>query len=179
MPEIEIRPANLNELSILLKMDRSYQTTHVWQMDRSIEKGQITIHFREVRLPRPVRVEYPNQPENMTVELAKAGSLLVAAMNEVSVGYIQAREMQNTSTAWINNLAVTEELRRKGIGSALVLAVQGWAAKRGLCRIVLEMQSKNYPAIQMANKLGFEFSGYNDHYYENRDIALFFSSFLR
>jgi ribosomal protein S18 acetylase RimI-like enzyme len=179
MPEIEIRAANLTELSALLKMDHSYQTTHVWQMDRSVEKGQISIYFREVRLPRPVRVSYPNQPENITAELSKAGNLLIAVMNETAVGYIQVREIQNTDTGWISNLAVVEELRRKGIGGALVLAVQNWASKRGLRRVVLEMQSKNYPAIQLANKLGYEFSGYNDHYFENRDIALFFSSFLR
>jgi RimJ/RimL family protein N-acetyltransferase len=41
------------------------------------------------------------------------------------------------------------------------------------------MQSKNHPAIQLAHKLGFEFCGYNDHYFSNQDIALFFSRPLR
>ena len=38
-----------------------------------------------------------------------------------------------------------------------------------------EMQSKNYPGISMANKLGYEFCGYSDRYYTNQDIALFFA----
>ena len=96
-----------------------------------------------------------------------------------AVGYIQITENPSTSTAWVINMAVLEEIRHKGIGSALLYAAQSWAAKRNLRRMVLEMQSKNFPAIQLANKLGYEFSGYNDHYYENRDIALFFSIFLR
>jgi ribosomal protein S18 acetylase RimI-like enzyme len=45
--------------------------------------------------------------------------------------------------------------------------------------MVLEMQPKNYPAIQLAQKLGFDFCGYNDRYYANRDIALFFAKGLR
>jgi ribosomal protein S18 acetylase RimI-like enzyme len=46
-------------------------------------------------------------------------------------------------------------------------------------RIILEMQPKNYPAIKLTQKLGFELCGYNDHYYANQDIALFFSKWLR
>jgi ribosomal protein S18 acetylase RimI-like enzyme len=43
----------------------------------------------------------------------------------------------------------------------------------------LDMQSKNYPAIRLAQKMGFVFSGYSDHYYPNQDIALFFSLDVR
>ncbi len=70
MPEIEIRPAQITDLNTLLRMDHSYQTAYVWQMDRFSEKGQISIYFREVRLPRPVRIEYPNPPEKVAAEFA-------------------------------------------------------------------------------------------------------------
>jgi hypothetical protein len=36
------------------------------------------------------------------------------------------------------------------------------------------MQSKNYPAMMLAQKHGYEFCGYNDRYYPNQDIALVF-----
>ena len=62
--------------------------------------------------------------------------------------------------------------------SALVLAAQDWCGKKGIHRLTLEMQPKNYPAIQFAYKLGFEFSGYNDQYYRDQEIAIFFSSYL-
>jgi hypothetical protein len=45
--------------------------------------------------------------------------------------------------------------------------------------MVLEMQPKNHAAISMAQKLGFDLCGYNDRYYSNRDIALFFSRSVR
>jgi len=41
--------------------------------------------------------------------------------------------------------------------------------------MILEMQSKNYPAISLARKMGFVFSGYSDRYYPDREIALFFT----
>ena len=70
-------------------------------------------------------------------------------------------------------------LRLKGIGTALVLAAQNWSMQRMNRRITMEIPSKNYPAIKLAMKLGFEFSGYNDAYYPNKDIALFFSRFMK
>jgi len=75
-------------------------------------------------------------------------------------------------------LAVDRIIRRNGIGSALVLAAQDWCGKKGIHRLTLEMQPKNYPAIQFAYKLGFEFSGYNDQYYRDQEIAIFFSSYI-
>jgi ribosomal protein S18 acetylase RimI-like enzyme len=179
MPEIEIRPAEITDFNSLVQIDHSYPTPYVWQMDRFIEKGAINLHFRETRLPRPVRVDYPNPPDKLASDFSQKGGVLVAVLEGIQVGYIQIKENPSTSTAWVHNLAVIEELRRKGIGSALILAGQNWAGQRNLRRMVIEMQSKNYPAIQLANKLGYEFSGYNDHYYENRDIALFFACFLR
>ena len=50
-----------------------------------------------------------------------------------------------------------------------------WMEQHNKGQLVLEMQSKNYPAICLAIKLGFEFCGYNDRYYQNQDIVLFFA----
>jgi hypothetical protein len=41
------------------------------------------------------------------------------------------------------------------------------------------MQSKNQPAIRLAQKHGYEFCGYNDHYYMTQDVALFFAKALK
>ena len=41
------------------------------------------------------------------------------------------------------------------------------------------MQSKNFPAICFAQKHGLNFCGYNDRYYHNQDLALFFGMVLK
>jgi ribosomal protein S18 acetylase RimI-like enzyme len=179
MPEIEIRPAVVNDLTGLVAVDHEYQTPYVWQMDRTYEKGQITVAFREIRLPRPVKVDAPVSPEALGSDLSIKTGLLVASMKNEIAGYISLKEMAPTETAWVLDLVVRSSDRRHGIGTALVLAGQEWASQRSLHRMVIELQSKNFPAIQMAMKLGFEFCGYNDQYYNNRDIALFFAKNIK
>jgi ribosomal protein S18 acetylase RimI-like enzyme len=44
---------------------------------------------------------------------------------------------------------------------------------------MLETQTKNHPAICFYRKHGFVFCGFNDRYYTNQDIALFFAQNLR
>ena len=174
MPQIEICPASSQDLEKLSELDHSYQTGYVWQMDRSLEEGQISTFFREIRLPRIVRVDYPHSPTRL-LETLPLMTVLVALYKSNLVGYVSVKEHVIPQSAWISDLMVTEKLRRQGIGTALILAAQEWAMSKDLKRIFLEMQSKNYPAIKFAMKIGFEFCGYNDHYYTNQDIALFFT----
>lgn len=174
MPQIEICPATSQDLEKLVDLDHSYQTEYVWQMDRSLEKGQISTFFSEIKLPRIVRVEYPHSATRLLETLPQA-AVLVALYKSNLVGYVSVKEQVIPQSAWISDLMVSEKLRRQGIGTALVLAAQDWAMDKNFKRIFLEMQSKNYPAIKFAMKIGFEFCGYNDHYYTNQDIALFFT----
>jgi ribosomal protein S18 acetylase RimI-like enzyme len=82
-------------------------------------------------------------------------------------------------TAWLTDVVVSARFRRQGVGMALILAAQSWAVDRKDNRALLEMPSKNKPAIGLARKLGYEFCGYNDMYYETQDIALFFGRSIR
>ena len=65
------------------------------------------------------------------------------------------------------------------LGNALLAAAQAWAEGRSHRRLILEMQSKNLPAIRLAQKFGCEFCGYNDHYYLTQDVTLFFTKTLK
>jgi len=68
----------------------------------------------------------------------------------------------------------------RGIGAALLLAALEWSVEqREFRQVVVEMQSKNYPAYSLVRKLGFDFAGFSDQFYFNKDIALFFSCALR
>lgn len=176
MPQIEIRPATAADSAALTNLEHFYQTPYVWQMERLTEEGQTSVAFREVRLPRMVRVEYP-RPVDMDMGGQKV--VLAAFLEGVGVGYVGLSENKAPTSAWVSDLVVGERHRRQGIGSALLLAAQEWASERRLRRMILEMQSKNYPAIRMATKLGYEFCGYHDHFYSNQDIALFFACYLR
>ena len=179
MPEIEIRPATREDIPYIVSIDHAYQSNYVWQMDFLTEESQLSINFREVRLPRPVIVEYPRQPNRLSVEWDERAVVLVGILAGEIVAYLSISEDVAPTTAWVTDLAVNPNCRRQGIASALVLAAQEYSTRRRNRRMVLEMQSKNHAAIRLVKKLGYEFCGYNDHYYENQDIALFFAQALR
>jgi GNAT superfamily N-acetyltransferase len=136
------------------------------------------VTFREVRLPREVHVNYPRVPQKLVDDWTKRDLLLLAEENEKVRGYISVGKGIAPASAWIEDLAVDRIHRRNGVGSSLVIAAQDWCGKKGIHRLTMEMQPKNFPAIQFAYKLGFEFSGYNDQYYRDQEIAIFFSSYI-
>lgn len=180
MPEVAIRPALSSDFHALVAISPAFQTARVWQMDRNFEEGQFIFHFREIRLPRPVKVEYPRSSSQIFGEhWLENQHFLVASIGNEVVGYGRISLTISPRTIWMLDLVVQEHHRQKGIGTALIVAAQEWGEQRGARRMTVEMQSKNYPGVQLMRKIGFELSGYNDQYYLNQDIALFFTSWLR
>lgn len=148
-------------------------------MDYNSEPGQIGVVFREIRLPRSVRLEYPRTLASMADTWLEKDLFLVAAMEDQLVGFVTLAADRETRTARIADLVVTEKLRRQGIGTALVFACHEWSSRQKLRRMMLEMQAKNHAGINMARKLGYDFCGFNDHYFANHDIAVFFTYILK
>ncbi|NOQ39176.1 MAG: GNAT family N-acetyltransferase [Anaerolineales bacterium] len=178
MAKIDIRPAISTDIPKMISLDHNYATGHVWQMTLDLTDIQTQVSFREVRLPREVHVNYPRIPRRLLDDWTKRDLLLLAEEGGIVRGYISVRLGIAPASAWVEDLTVDRIYRRNGIASALVLAAQDWCGKKGIHRLTLEMQPKNYPAIQFAYKLGFEFSGYNDQYYRDQEIAIFFSSYI-
>lgn len=180
MPAIEIRPAIATDIVDLIKLEHNYTTDHVWQMDIDKSNGEISVRFREVRLPRPVKVDYPRSFKSLVDNWTQRSGLLVALYQEKIVGYVSLLKNLAPNATWMTDLVVSKPLRRQGIGSALILAAQEWVIHQtDNNKIVIELQPKNYPAINLSQKLGYDFSGYDDHHFTNSDIAIFFSKWLR
>jgi len=179
MPEIEVRPAVENDIQLLIQFDHSFSSDHALQMEYRLEAGQLGAAFREVRLPRSVKVEYPRAPGSLAESWQKRSGLLIAVLNGAPVGYVSLSQETLPFTTWMTDVVVDARLRRQGIGSALVLAAQDWMAIQPVSqRLILEMQPKNYPAIQFAQMLGFDFCGFIDQYYLNQDAALLFAKWV-
>lgn len=179
MPEVQIRPAIAADLPILMAMDHSCQTDYVWQMDVLHENGQAGAVFREIRLPRSITVPYPRPVATLFESWNRRSGMLVAMIGKEVVGYIRMNDAIIPHTAWLTDMVVSPRFRRQGVGLTLVLAAQSWAVERENKRALIEMSSKNHPAICLARKLGYEFCGYNDQYYDTQDIALFFGHSIR
>ena len=129
--------------------------------------------LREVRLPRSVRLEYP-RPAKELPDTWHIRPMLSAMIGMEAVAYIRFTDQIIPHAVWITDVVVGRPLRRQGLARKLMGAAEAWGVQRGLRRAVIEVQSKNQPAIRMILKMGFEFCGYNDQYYATRDVALFF-----
>lgn len=176
---MNIRSATSSDIAGLMQLDHSYRTDHVWQMSYNPESMQTAITFREVRLPRPMRVDYPRDPGRLADEWTNASAFLVAERDHDCHGYLVLSAWTAPDTGWVTDIAVAESQRRKGIATRLLATARRWCTENQLSRITMEMQSKNYPSIQLARKLGFVLSGYHDRYYPDEEIALFFTLNLR
>ena len=188
-----LRSATLADLDACIRLDADSQTDHVWQMEEREEPGGLAVRFQTVRLPRVMRVTYPRQRDDL-LSCWENGSLVLVISDKPAVaeqegqdslsqedalaqvyGYCQLDALTWQGAGWISHLIVDRRYRRTGIGAAMLKASILWGRKSGLQRLMVAVQTKNYPAICFCQKFGFVFSGLNDHYYPNRDIALFFS----
>ncbi len=175
MENLTIRPITNADVPHLMGMDHSSTTDHVWQLElrRDARAPQVSALFREVRLPRPVRLAYPNDPYALADEWKRRAMLWLAENSSGAVGYIGVTEPR-AGVAWITDVAVAPAWRRKGVATKMLSTVHTWCGEKQDHRIFFEMQSKNHPAITLAQKNDYEFCGYNDRYYSNQDVMLVF-----
>jgi GNAT superfamily N-acetyltransferase len=179
MAQVQVRPAASADLPPLTALDHGYSTDTVWQMDAREESGQTSITFRTVRLPRSMRVAFPRDSQQLLEAWNRRVCFLVAEEAGLLKGYLNLTLAAAPETGWVADFAVDRRFRRSGVGSVLLASATHWARQNHLRRLILETQSKNYPAICFAQKHGMAFCGYNDRYYPNQDVALFFGMVLK
>jgi GNAT superfamily N-acetyltransferase len=181
MPSIQVRPAVNTDLPALTALDHGYSTDYVWQMTAREEEAssETVITFRTARLPRSVRVSPVREPNRLAEAWKKRVCFLVAEEEGHLKGYVNLAVAAIPEVGWVADLCVDRRCRRTGVGTVLLASAAHWARENRLARLVLEMGSKNYPAICFALKNGLVFCGYNDRYYPQQEVALFFGMTLK
>jgi len=175
MDGLKIRKGVRPDIEVIKTFDHTMKTSYVWQMQQNDDNGEIVTKFIQTQLPREMRVIYPYSPETLDTKWGEFSSIFIGCIDQVPVGYTTINSYFSPDLVWVKDLVVDEIWRRNGIAMQLIEASITWAKERNINRLVLEMSSKNYPAISLAKKLKFEYSGFNDNYFNNRDIALFFT----
>jgi GNAT superfamily N-acetyltransferase len=160
-------------------------------LGKPIQPGpeEFRISLRPSRLPHSLAVPAPLNEQQLLNEWKKTDFFLVAeTVAEVIttetgeelqiqpeiIGYIGLSVDIPRHLAWISSQAVQLHNRRQGVGQALLTEALHWADRNRLRSLMIELQTKNYPAIQFIQKNSFFFCGYNSAYYPTREIALFF-----
>lgn len=88
---------------------------------------------------------------------------LIAEVGEELAGYLIGREVAGVGE--VLNLATTPELRRQGVGRALLESGLRVLSLRGAMEAFLEVRESNKPALRLYADLGFQPSGTRRAYY--------------
>lgn len=169
-----IRQATDEDLDACAALDHSSTTDYVWQVDVEEAQEITTYSFRTVRLPRAMTVAYPQDSVAMRADWRRREFFLVVEDQGKVCAYLNMRVDRACGIGWIRQLVVDRSRRRKRIGSTLLRVAERWARDNHLHRLMIETQTKNFPAIAFCQRNGFVLSGFNDRYYPNQDIAIFF-----
>lgn len=176
---MNVRTAQARDLDACLALDESYETEYVWQMDTARANGAIQLGFRVTRLPRAMRVVVHSSQDALADHFEQGACVLVAEELPRVIGYIDVTPDIAQRVCWIQALVVAADMRRQKVGTQLLREAMVWAREQKLRAVMASVATKNYPALAFLQKHGLTFCGFNDQYYHNRDIALFFACNLR
>jgi [ribosomal protein S18]-alanine N-acetyltransferase len=134
---VNIRPATLADIPSILSVERTSDKAAHWGDN-----------------------EYRN--------VFSAGSvprIVLVAEDKQVVGFVVVRTI---GPEWeIENVAVSADARRRGIGVALIKAVASQAQHRGAEALILEVRASNEAARALYERAGFTQSGQRKDYYAN------------
>ena len=150
---VEIRPAALEDLETLVDIYLSSASHHV-ALDPD--------HYRV-----PDRAGATDRLRGIVEDGGRSTGYLAAAVDGRVVGSVSiallspptaGSMMAPVPTAEIG-IAVLEEARGAGIGTALMAAAEAWATERGIRAIILDMSVRNTAAQRFYKRLGYDTNG--------------------
>jgi GNAT superfamily N-acetyltransferase len=111
--------------------------------------------------------EHPTPAEPIPARLTRLwsheGEALVAeddtGLLGVATTQIVWSLLEDAPRAMLTALVVREDTRGKGVGRALIAAVESWARDRGAARVVVTTALRRAGAHAFYERLGFEFTG--------------------
>ena len=176
-----IRDGHKSDLPACLELDCHYETQYVWRMSFQPDSGERCVTFNTERLPRDMAVEYPISEWRLRLALPATQCFLVAVGRDDprTLGFLTMRQDFTHRIALVQDVVVSRPFRRRRIGTRLLRVARQWAQERNLNQFMVETQTKNYPGIQFCQRAGLVFCGFNDQYFDNQDIAVFFGQPLR
>lgn len=102
--------------------------------------------------------------------------LLVAVKDEKVLGFVSARLI--TIAIEILNIGVLPELRRQGIGDALLQKALHQATEEGLTESWLEVRESNQVAQNFYRARGYKVVGHRPNYYSNPNETAILMTFI-
>jgi len=150
-----------------------------------MQKSDITIRHAEVAdIPHIANLEKecfsnPWSEKAISETMSRDYAIFLVAEREGEIcGYIGSYFAFDEG--YITNVAVSPELRRLGIGKALVCSLNRLGEEMGLAFWTLEVRESNVAAISLYEGIGFETVGKRPRFYSNPiETALLMTYYIR
>lgn len=175
--DTRIRPMAGSDVARLVEIDSNFESPIY--LDVVKESEGLNVTWRLIQRPFDVpfvRTDFDfDTKERRDIRRrfeTKDGLWLVAESPAAGrlVGVVDVKKENWREAAFLWNIAVDRAYRGQGIGHELMDRVIEWGRREGLRAIILETQTNNWPACCFYQRLGFQLSGIDDHYYTNRDV---------
>ena len=176
---IYIRRPTLHDLNECARLDASYSTQRVWQMNMQSEENRIQVHFNLVYLPRPMTVTAPPEDRDLTKAWQSGDGIYAARRGNTILGYIHVRLAPAEKVGHIRRHVVAPEFRQQGVGTALLDRAIEWGRERKLRSFEIALSTKNHPAIDFYLAHGFVFSGFDERLWGKQEIMMNFTRVVR
>ena len=147
-----------------------YTTPKIYRYSKSETRERTEIAFELVEQPFEKRFPLPPMMIAYYRAILSGGLSFKATEDDAFIGLTVA------DTQW-NGIAIVWELhvdplyRRRGIGRALLEAVEGAARSKKLRMVSIEVQSTNVPALDFYRACGYEIGAIDTAFYSNDDAA--------
>ena len=128
-----------------------------------LENGEIS--YTIVSVPPYTKQYAPDEIDYSEYISDRNKTIFFAYVDNELVGEIRIQKYWN-AYAYIDNLAVDERHRRKGVGRALMARAIEWAKEGRFPGIMLETQNNNLAACKLYESCGFELGGFDVNLYK-------------
>ncbi len=182
-PVLAMRPATVADVDAVAAIDSTFSTRRVLRLERRGLAPEQAFDFTVEDRGEDTTRDNAEPPRFWLDHVSDGDAVLVAALDGVIVGAIVLQEWHFNRSLWVSDIRVAPEVRRHGVGRALMDAAVDHARARNVVSVRLETQNDNLDAVAFYLRCGFRLSGFDDRLYlnlhpeperENR-IALFFT----
>ena len=173
---MQVRAAIVTDLDRLPEIDGTIESARYLHLERSGEGCDAQWKLEE----RPLRIKLiePNAADDerkFAIRQVLAGiedGFGLAAEHEDELAALAVAQLDLSSDVLrLVDIRVDYDLRRQGIGSAMLFQLIASARERNVRAVSAQTTTNNLPANQFLAKAGFELTGFDTHLRSNHDLV--------
>ena len=182
---MEIRPVRPDDLSDLVEIDATVESSAYLHLERSVPAeaegegpGGIAVTWRLTERPLREKRVTPNRLGDDTQFVLKQvasgadeGLALLAENEGQKVALLLAQPQPQYGTLRVIDVRVDYDFRREGLATAMLYQAINHARDLELRAVTAETRTDNLPAARLLSKLGFDLAGLDAQRHSNHDLV--------